>query len=73
MIGGKKLAKRKTNNKKQTKQTRKMNKDTAIVILIIAGLLSGVLIYFKSGYIGEYLSNLLGGVFGIVKYILKIF
>lgn len=66
------MAKRKTNNKKQTKQTRKMNKDTAIVILIIAGLLSGVLIYFKSGYIGEYLSNLLGGVFGIVKYILPI-
>ena len=64
--------KRKTNNKKQTRQSRKMNMDTAIVILIVAGILSAVLIYFKSGYIGEYLSNLSGGIFGIIKYILPI-
>lgn len=56
----------------QKKHSRKMNMDTAIVILIVAGILSGVLIYFKSGYIGEYLSNLLGGIFGIVKYIVPI-
>ena len=54
------------------RSTRKMNLDTAVVILIVAGLLSGVLIYFKSGYIGQYLSNLLGGIFGLVKYILPI-
>ena len=56
----------------QKRQSRKMNMDTAVVILIVAGILSGVLIYFKSGYVGEYLSNLLGGIFGIVKYIVPI-
>ena len=64
------MAKRKKTAYKR--QTRKMNMDTAVVILIVAGILSGVLIYFKSGYVGEYLSNLLGGIFGIVKYIVPI-
>ena len=54
------------------KQKRKMNLDTAVVILMVISILSGVLIYFKSGYIGEYLSNLLGGIFGIVKYVIPI-
>ena len=65
--------KKKKQTTKQTKtQKRKMDMETAIVILIVAGLLSGVLIYFKSGYIGQYLSNLLGGIFGIVKYLVPI-
>ena len=72
-IGGRKLAnKRKTTQKRQTRQTRKMNTETAVIILIVAGLLSGVLIYFKSGYIGEYLTNMLGGIFGTAKYIIPI-
>ena len=61
--------KRKSTHKRQTK---KMNLDTTVVILIVAGILSAVLIYFKSGYVGEYLSNLLGGIFGIVKYVVPI-
>ena len=56
----------------QKRQSKKLNLDTAVVILIVAGILSGVLIYFKSGYVGEYLSNLLGGIFGIVKYVVPI-
>ena len=49
-----------------------MNTETAIVMLIVAGILSGVLIYLKSGYIGKTLSDFLGGIFGIVKYIVPI-
>ncbi len=65
--------KKKKHNPKQVKtHKRKLDMDTAVIILIVAGLLSGVLIYFKSGYIGQYLSNLLGGIFGVVKYIIPI-
>ena len=64
--------KRKPGPKKQTKSTRKINAETAVIILFVAGLLSGVLIYFKSGYIGQSLSNILGGIFGITKYIIPI-
>ena len=65
--------KRQSQNQRQTRtRKRKMDMDTAVVALIVAGLLSGVLIYFKSGYVGQYLSNLLGGIFGIVKYIVPI-
>ncbi len=67
------MANKKKKNQKQTRtRKRKMDIDTAVVILIVAGLLTGVLIYFKSGYVGQYLSNLLGGIFGIVKYIVPI-
>ena len=66
-----KLAKRK---KKQTyqKKHKKMNLDTAVVILIVLSILSAVLIYFKSGYIGQTLSDFLGGIFGLVKYVIPI-
>ena len=64
------MARRKKTTPKR--QVKKMNLDTAVVILIVAGILSGVLIYFKSGYIGEQLSTILGGIFGIVKYIVPI-
>lgn len=63
----------KTRKKKQTQtQTRKINFDTAVVILFVVGILSAAFIYFKSGYIGETLSNFLGGIFGFVKYIIPI-
>ena len=43
---------KKTRQKKQaTRHSRKMNTDTAVIVLIVAGLLSGVLIYLKSGYV----------------------
>ena len=65
------MAKRK--KRKQTqKQTKKMNSEVAVIIMIVVGLLSAVLIYFKSGYAGQSLSNLLGGIFGITKFIIPI-
>ena len=65
--GGIELARR-----KKKKQSKKINIDTTIIILIVAGILSGVLIYFKSGSVGQLLSDFLGGVFGIVKYVIPI-
>ena len=61
----------KARKKKQT-QTKKINFDTAVVILFLIGILSAAFIYFKSGFIGETLSNFLGGIFGFVKYIIPI-
>ena len=62
--------KKTTRTKKQTKPVRKINKETAIAILIVASILSAVLIYFKSGIVGKTLSDTLGGVMGIVKYVI---
>ena len=52
---------------------KKNNKlDLQIVTLIIASILLGVLIYTKSGYIGEHLSPVLGGIMGWIKYIIPV-
>ena len=67
------MAKRKTkrkNNKKAKK--RASNIDLAIVALIILSILLCVLIYGKSGIVGIKLNEILGGMMGIIKYILPI-
>lgn len=43
-----------------------------VAALIIASILLGVLIYTKSGYIGETLSPILGGIMGWIKYIIPV-
>ena len=58
--------------RKQVQTKKKINLDTAVVILFVIAILSAVLIYFKSGYIGKALSDFLGGIFGFVKYIIPI-
>lgn len=50
----------------------KSNKDIQVVILLLLSILSGILIYVKSGYIGENLSPILGGIIGWIKYIIPI-
>lgn len=66
------MAGKKRGPKKHTKSNKIFNAETSVIILFIAGLLSGVLIYFKSGYIGQMLNNFLGGIFGITQYIIPI-
>ena len=56
--------------KKSKKNTSKL--DLAIVILIMLSLLLAVLIYTKSGVIGLKLNEILGGMLGIMQYILPI-
>ena len=67
------MAKRKT-NKKRRKTTKKTvsNIDLAVVALIVVSILLGVLIYAKSGVIGVKLNEILGGMMGIIKYVLPI-
>ena len=43
-----------------------------VVIFIIASILLAVLIYGKTGYLGEHLSPILGGIIGWIKYIVPI-
>ena len=64
------MAKRKRRYQKRKKTTSKI--DMAVVILIVVSILLAVLIYTKSGMIGTKLNEILGGVFGIVQYILPI-
>ena len=46
--------------------------DLQVVTLIVASILLAILIYTKSGYIGETLSPILGGIMGWIKYIIPI-
>ena len=55
---------------KKKKQASKM--DIAIVTLIILSVLLAVLIYTKSGVIGSKLNEILGGMIGIMQYVLPI-
>ena len=62
----------KTKKRGRKKQEPKVNIDVAVVGMIIASILLGVLIYNKSGFLGENLSPALGGIMGIIKYIIPI-
>ena len=71
------MARKRTYNKRSTgkrassrKQASKI--DLAIVILMVIAVLLGVLIYTKSGVIGQNLSEILGGIMGIIRYVLPI-
>ena len=74
------MARKRTYNKrKNTKNSTKRGSrksassvDLAVVVLIVLGLLLGVLIYMKSGVVGIKLSEILGGMMGIIRYVLPI-
>ena len=61
------MARRKQNKKKQ-----KSNIDLQVVELIVVSILLAILIYAKTGYIGENLSPFLGGLLGWIKYIIPV-
>ncbi len=63
------MAKRKKIYKKRKKASKM---DVAIVALIAFSILLAVLIYTKSGVIGLKLNEILGGMLGIVQYVLPI-
>ncbi len=57
---------------KRSKKKNRNKLDLQVVTLIVASILLGVLIYTKSGYIGETLSPILGGIMGFIKYIIPL-
>ena len=65
------MAKR-SSKKRKTAKKRASNKDLTVVGLIILSVLLCVLIYGKSGVIGIELNEILGGMIGIIKYVLPI-
>ena len=67
------MAKRKYKRRKATRATKKRasNIDLTIVVIILSVLLC-VLIYGKSGVVGIKLNEILGGMMGIIKYVLPI-
>ena len=64
------MAKRKRNKKVTKKRASKI--DLTVVALMILSVLLTVLIYGKSGVIGIKLNEILGGLMGIIKYVLPI-
>ena len=67
------MAKKKTKKKKNKKaKKRASNMDLAVVAIIILSILLCVLIYGNSGIVGVKLNEILGGMMGIIKYILPI-
>ncbi len=46
--------------------------DLAVIILIVSSILLGVLIYTKSGIVGIKLNEILGGIMGIMQYVLPL-
>ena len=65
------MAKRKYTKKKVAKR-KASNIDLTIVGLIILSILLCALIYGKSGIVGIELNEILGGMMGIIKYVLPI-
>lgn len=63
------MAKKRRYQKKKNKASKA---DVVVVSLIIMSILLAVLIYTKSGVIGVKLNELLGGMVGIVQYLLPI-
>ena len=58
--------------KKTTNKRMETRKNISIVMLIILSILLAVLIYGKTGYIGENLTPILGGVIGIIKFAIPV-
>ena len=71
------MAKRRSNNtssknRKKTSRKKASNIDLTVVGLIILSILLAVLIYGKSGVVGIKLNEILGGMMGIIRYVLPI-
>ncbi len=58
--------------KRRYKKAKASKVDIVVVSLIILSILLAVLIYTKSGVIGNKLNEVLGGMFGVVQYILPL-
>ena len=55
---------------KKKQMQKKLN--STVAVLIVLSILSAVLIYTQSGYLGKTLSPALGGILGYIKYLLPI-
>ena len=58
--------------KSRKKRKKKSGLNLSVIIMFILSILFLILIYTNSGYIGEHLSPMLGGIMGWIKYIIPI-
>ena len=58
--------------RKRKSKAKVNNIDIAVVGMIVISILLAVLIYTKSGFLGETLSPALGGIMGFIKYIIPV-
>ena len=57
---------------KPTKKSFDISPEMIIIIMLIVGIMSGVLIYTGTGQVGAILSPVLGGLVGIIKYVIPV-
>lgn len=65
------MAKRKY-KRKSTKKAKKSVPNLGVALTIVFSILLTVLLYAKSGYIGIVLNDFLGGLVGVIKYVIPI-
>lgn len=58
--------------RKSKKKQEQKRLSIIVAVLIVLSILLAVLIYTKSGYLGQTLSPALGGIFGYIKYLIPI-
>ena len=63
---------RKKTRKKSSKKTKNVDIDLAFICMTVVSILLFVLIYAEKGTIGEFLSPILGGIIGPIKYVIPI-
>ena len=57
---------------RRAKKSSRFDINVAVVFLFLVSILLAISIYTKSGYIGEHLSPILGGIMGAIKFIIPI-
>ena len=58
--------------KRGRKKQKRVSIDVAVVSILLLSIILGILIYMKTGFIGEHLSPALGGIMGGIKNILPV-
>ena len=64
--------KKRTTSSGKNKRKSGINIDLAVLIMFVVTILSFILIYGENGVIGEILSPALGGIIGVIKYVIPI-
>ena len=63
------MAKKRKSKKKQMK----LNTDIKVILLILLGIVLAILIYGNSGYVGNFLNEILGGIMEFLNILFQSF
>lgn len=67
-----KKRKKSSSTARNTKKKKTSNIDLAVIGTLVTGVLLTILIYAETGTLGEVLSPVLGGIIGIIKYVVPL-